>query len=399
MSKYLTLKPDTITPTETSVQMYHITIRPPGGVLKITDDLIAFMEHNMKPARLAVCLELVKDNPTTAHLHVFLDTPDANGTRTDNLMRPFVAELEKLGILEKDCRDKGGTGINRAVVIRTIKPEDYCHRIGYIHKDGRVVRPEPSFTKPFLRACHEVYTKAAETKKKRKRLGPPEKHNFERVLAPYKKKFPNFLSNRLHACYQDFGSLPYLPLKDRRSLDAMTKVPLSWFEDYCKKAHGEQKEPPPEVGGPPPPTVLRPSNKYNIGNKQDGAMLVFTLMNGTAVVITEPFYASWPMLGGKTRWWGPRCMKHFGWTIEMAEVADVGIGVGKADESVAPTVEEKKKMAKEVYTVDSTLLGRLLRIIDDREANAVKNRDGMVEVNMDLVSGCTYKLLTTALQA
>lgn len=92
-------------------------------------------------------------------------------------------------------------------------------------------------------------------------------------------------------------------------------------------------------------------------------------------------------------------MKHFGWTIEMAEVADVGIGVGKADESVAPTVEEKKKMAKEVYTVDSTLLGRLLRIIDDREANAVKNRDGMVEVNMDLVSGCTYKLLTTALQA
>ena len=290
--------------------MYHITIRPPGGVDTIKTRMVAFMQE-MKPTRLAICYEN-DDGPTTAHLHCFLDSPKTNGDRTDNLMRPFKKEMARLGYNEDECKSEKGTYV--PVVIKHIKPADFCHRVGYIHKDGRILRPEPTFTKPFLQACCELWkattTKDTTTLKRKRR--PPSNYNFSWAMKQYPGKY---VSDKLYAAFQEHAALPFLKKEAQQTLFGLSRggedpsaVPLEWFERHAKVHFGEVKPAPP----PPPlsPRMLPPFNKLG---GQVGVMVTFSLYNGRDVKSSSknngrflksgPLHASWDDFV----WWGPKC--------------------------------------------------------------------------------------------
>jgi hypothetical protein len=255
-----------ISHTENSKQMYHVTFEPSGGVLDIKDQLLIFLE-SLEPVRLAVCLETSDDG--TSVLQCFIDSPKRNGGRIDNLtQRVFLPELLRLGVSGK-----------RAVVVRTINNDNFYLKVGAIHKAGHLIRPEPTFKAQTLQACRAVWKESQKKKRKRSTL---RKDNFAAVLQTYKFKH---ISDKLHACYEDYPVLPIALKKQMEMINVASvndgKVPLSWFQEFAAEQFGEKKDQPLAVPvvptGPPPP----------IGEKKNDQQLAAPMDTGPPAMTAE----------------------------------------------------------------------------------------------------------------
>jgi hypothetical protein len=121
-----------------------------------------------------------------------------------------------------------------------------------------------------------------ESQKKKRKRSTLRKDNFAAVLQTYKFKH---ISDKLHACYEDYPVLPIALKKQMEMINVASvndgKVPLSWFQEFAAEQFGEKKDQPLAVPvvptGPPPP----------IGEKKNDQQLAAPMDTGPPAMTAE----------------------------------------------------------------------------------------------------------------